>query len=214
MSGGGWSPRGYSKKECDDPKEAVEIWLCSTDTCCVGREGNRAATFSSLWNSRVSSGILISTSAAGMHHLYREVGVSKKQCWGIMCSLRNCPITHQLETNYLSRIQITWPILTSYFFPRRGKGGVILSTKLVTLSSVFPQQWQVPQTLCVPCQWTAPLWHLCWCSDQSWNSKQSSNNSWQELLMEAASHMWPWKLSITDVQTQFPLSTPALLVFN
>jgi len=63
----------------------------------VGREGgNTAAAFSRLWNIRVSSGMLLSTSAVEVHHLYREVGVSKKQCTGIMYNLnqelpRNSP---------------------------------------------------------------------------------------------------------------------------
>lgn len=85
----GDDPQGVtSKKEFNGPNEATGIRLCSTDTCGVGREGNNtAAFFPSLQNSRLSLGILISTSAVEVHHLYREAGVSKKQCRGIMYSL-------------------------------------------------------------------------------------------------------------------------------
>lgn len=113
---------------------------------------------SPVWNSRVSSDILISTSAVGMHHLYREAGVWKKQCWGITCNLNqelpnNPPTGNKLPKWDSDHLTHTDLLLLSQKMERRK---VILSTQLVTLSS---DKSHKPCVL--PSQWTATLYDTC-----------------------------------------------------
>lgn len=147
-----------------------------------------------------------------MHHLYRE---------RIMCSLNqelpnNPPTGNKLPKWDSDHLTHTNLLLLSQKMGRKG-GNTVYWTR--------DSQQHVPATTRPPAL-TSATNPLCLCPANGQHLSVTlalvlcsletvkNSNSWQELLMETASHMWLKKPFTTGIQTQFPLSSPALLVCN